>query len=107
MALWSMDDWKYLERQEVSDPRGRRFRVAIMDLLGQAGDPEMPSQLLEAQHAAGRYFTLIYSASGSIQYERGHRSLEEATQAYLRLLAGVVDGSLDPSQPVLRTDLED
>lgn len=107
MALWSMDDWKYLERQEVSDPRGRRFRVAIMDLLGQEGDPEMPSQLLEAQHASGRYFTLIYSDSGAIQYERGHLSLAEATRAYERLLVAVVDGSLDPSQPVLRTDLED
>jgi hypothetical protein len=27
--------------------------------------------------------------------------------AYGRLLVGVVDGSLDPSQPVFRQDLED
>ena len=107
MPLWSMDDWKYVERQEVSDPSGRVFRVAIMDLFGQEGDPELPSQLLEAQHASGRYFTLIYSESGAIQYERGHLSLAEATRAYERLLGDIVDGSLDPSQPVLRTDLED
>ena len=43
MALWSMDDWQYVERRVVTDPRGRQWSVALMDVLGQAGDPEMPS----------------------------------------------------------------
>jgi hypothetical protein len=107
MPLWSMDDWEYLERQVIRDPKGREWSVALMDMLGQAGDPEVPSRVLEAQYASGRYFTLIYSSGGAIQWERGHTSLEEAAAEYSRLLADLADGRLDPSQPVFRADLED
>ena len=107
MPFWSMDDWQYLERQVVTDPKGKQWSVALMDILGQQGDPEMPSKLLEVQYASGRYFTLIYSASGALQWERSHASLAEATSAYQRLLATVRDGRLDPAQPVFRQDLED
>lgn len=107
MPLWSMDDWQYLERQVVTDPKGKQWSVALMDILGQQGDPEMPSKLLEVQYASGRYFTLIYSASGALQWERGHTSLPEATTTYQHLLATVKDGRLDPAQPVFRTDLDD
>jgi hypothetical protein len=107
MPLWSLDDWEYLERQTVTDPRGREWTVALMDILGQAGDPDSPSLSLELQYASGRYFTLVYSASGAIQRERGYASLAEATVEYERLLIGVVDGTLDPAQPVFREDLED
>ena len=105
--MWSMDDWQYLERQAVTDPKGRRWSVALMDVLGQEGDPDRPDALLEIQYASGRYFTLIYSASGGMQFERGYPSLPEATKAYERLLESVFDGSLDPSQPVFRDNLED
>jgi hypothetical protein len=104
---WTMDDWKYLERQVVTDPSGRRWSVALMDVLGQAGDPDMPGHLLEAQYQAGRYFTLVYSASGAIQHERAYQALPDATRAYERLLRSVFDGSYDPFQPVFRADLED
>jgi hypothetical protein len=57
-------------------------------------------------HQAG-IFTLIYSASGALQRERGYALLSEATSAYEDLLIAVIDGSLDPSQPVFRQDLED
>ncbi len=97
-----MDDWQYLERQVVTDPKGRRWSVALMDVLGQAGDPEVPSSLLELQYASGRYFTLVYSESGALQREDGHTSLQDATSAYDRLLIAVVDGTLDPAQPVFR-----
>ena len=107
MALWSMDDWRYLERQVVTDPKGRQWSVALMDVLGQDGDPEMPSEWLELQYASGRYFTLIYSTSGALQWERGHATLPEAATAYERLRAAVLDGRLDPSQPTFRQDLED
>jgi hypothetical protein len=107
MPLWSLDDWAYLERQVVTDPKGRRWSVALMDVLGQAGDPEMPGEMLELQYASGRYVTLIYSSTGGIQRERGFASLPEATREYDRLLSAVADGSLDPSQPVFREDLED
>ena len=107
MALWSMDDWRYVERQVVTDPKGRQWSVALMDVLGQDGDPEMPSEWLELQYASGRYFTLIYSASGALQWERGHATLPEAASAYERLLAAVLDGRLDPAQPLFRQDLED
>ena len=107
MPLWSIDDWQYLERQVVTDPKGRQWSVALMDVLGQAGDPEMPSKLLELQYASGRYFTLIYSSSGALQWERGHASLSEAASAYQRLLATVINGRLDPAQPVFRQNLED
>jgi hypothetical protein len=102
-----MDEWQYVEREIVSDPKGRRWTVALMDVLGQEGDPDMPNKLLEVQYSSGRYFTLIYSASGALQRERGYASLEEAMNAYGDLLVGVIDGSLDPSQPVFRQDLED
>ncbi|PYR26926.1 MAG: hypothetical protein DMF92_17380 [Acidobacteria bacterium] len=107
MTLWSMDDWRYVERQVVTDPKGRQWSVALMDVLGQDGDPEMPSAWLELQYASGRYFTLIYSASGALQWERGHATLPEAATAYERLLGAVLDGRLDPSQPTFRQDLED
>jgi hypothetical protein len=102
-----MDDWQYVEREVVTDPKGKQWTVALMDVLGQKGDPEMPSKLLEIQYASGRYFTLVYSASGGLQRERGFASLSEATEAYDELLMGVIDGSLDPTQPVFRQDLED
>jgi hypothetical protein len=102
-----MDDWTYLERRLVTDPNGRQWTVALMDVLGQEGDPDMPGHLLEAQYASGRYFTLVYSASGSIQLEHGHRSLDEATTAYEQLLARTIDGSYDPNQPVFKAKIED
>ena len=105
--LWSMYLWQYLDCEVVTDPKGRRWTVALMDVLGQKGDPEMPSKLLELQYSSGRYFTLIYSASGALQWERGHTSLSEATSAYEGLVVTVIDGSLDPAQPVFRQDLED
>ena len=107
MPLWSMDDWNFVERQVVNDPMGRSWSVALMDVLGQAGDPEMPSAMLELQYASGRYFTLVYSSTGALQWERGYTSLPEATIAYDRLLAAVIDGRLNPAQPVFREDLED
>jgi hypothetical protein len=102
-----MDDWRYVERRVVTDPKGRQWSVALMDVLGQDGDPEMPSEWLELQYASGRYFTLIYSATGALQWERGHATLPEAASAYERLLAAVIDGRLDPAQPLFRQDLED
>jgi hypothetical protein len=107
MPLWSMDDWQYLEREVVVDPSGRQWTVALMDVLGQEGDPDMPNKLLELQYSSGRYFTLIYSASGGLQRERGYTSLPEAEDAYKEMLVAVIDGSLDPTQPVFRQDLED
>jgi hypothetical protein len=101
-----MDEWQYLEREVVTDPKGRQWTVALMDVLGQEGDPDMPSRLLEAQYSSGRYFTLIYSAAGALQRERGYSSLPEATDAYGDMVVAVIDGSLDPSQPVFRQDLE-
>lgn len=102
-----MDDWQYLDREAVLAPNGRRWTVALMDVLGQQGDPEMPSSLLEIQYSSGRYFTLVYSDSGALQRERGYASLEQAKSAYQDLLVSVIDGSTDPSQPVFRQDLED
>ena len=107
MALWTMDDWSFVERQVVADPKGRQWSVALMDVLGQEGDPDRPNATLELQYASGRYFTLIYSATGAVQWERGYSSLPEATVAYERLVAAVIDGRLDPAQPVFREDLED
>jgi hypothetical protein len=78
-----------------------------MDVLGQEGDPDMPNKMLELQYSSGRYFTLIYSESGAVQRERGFPSLEDARNAYADLLVSLMDGSLDPSQPVFREDLED
>lgn len=105
--MWSIDDWKYVARTQVTDPKGRAWSVALMDLLGQEGDPDMPNQWVELQFTSGRYFTLIYSASGAVQWERGHRSLEDAQDAFDRLLASVRSGRLDPAQPVFREDLLD
>lgn len=102
-----MDNWQYLERQVVTDPKGRHWSVALMDVLGQVGDPDMPSHMAQLEYASGRYFTLIYSGGGTLQWERGYPSLSEAMTAYERLLAAVVDGRVDPSQPVFRQDLED
>jgi hypothetical protein len=107
MPLWSMDEWQYLEREVVTDPQGRRWTVALMDVLGQEGDPEVPNSLLELQYASGRYFTLIYADGGALQRERGYPSLDEAVTAFGALLVAVIDGSVDPSQPVFRQDLED
>src|SRR5262249_27737229 len=107
LCMWSMDDWEYLRRERVVDPNGREWSVALMDLLGQKGDPEVPNTLLEMQYASGRYFTLIYSATGSVQWERGYTALTEATTAYERLLLAVIDGRADPAQPTFREDLED
>jgi hypothetical protein len=105
--MWSMDDWQYLEREVVTDAKGRRWTVALMDVLGQEGDPDMPNKILELQYSSGRYFTLIYSETGAVQRERGYPALEQAKNAYAELLVSVMDGSLDPSQPVFREDLED
>jgi hypothetical protein len=107
MPSWSMDEWQYLEREVVTDPNGVQWTVALMDVLGQAGDPTLPSKLVELQYSSGRYFTLIYSATGALQRERGYATLPEATTAYEDMLVGVIDGSLNPSQPVFRQDLED
>ena len=102
-----MDDWQYLEREVVTDAKGRKWTVALMDVLGQEGDPDMPNKILELQYSSGRYFTLIYSETGAVQRERGYPALEQAKDAYAELLVSVMDGSLDPSQPVFRQDLED
>jgi hypothetical protein len=105
--MWGMDEWEYLEHEVITDPKGRQWTVALMDVLGQKGDPDMPDKLLEIQYSSGRYFTLIYSDGGTLQRERGYTSLTEATNAYENLLVSVIDGTLDPSQPVFRQDLED
>jgi hypothetical protein len=107
MPPWSLDNWEYLERQVIRDPSGRAWTVALMDMLGQAGDPEVPSRVLEMQYASGRYFTLIYTASGAIQWERGHATLPEASAEYGRLIVDLADGHLDPSQPPLRENFEE
>ena len=75
MPLWSMDEWQYLEREVVTDPKGRQWTVALMDVLGQVGDPDMPNKMLELQYSSGRYFTLVYSPSGAVQRERGYALL--------------------------------
>lgn len=107
MPLWSMDDWQYLEREVVSDPKGRQWTLALMDVLGQKGDPDRPDALLELQYSSGRFFTLIYADGGALQRERGYASLPDAENAYRNLLVAVINGSVDPSQPVFRQDLED
>jgi hypothetical protein len=78
-----------------------------MDVLGQAGDPDRPAAMLELEYASGRYFTLIYSGGGTLQWERGYPLLPEAITAYERLVAAVIDGKVDPAQPTFRQDLED
>lgn len=105
--MWSLDDWKYVEREVVTDPNGRQWTVALMDVLGQEGDPDRPNELLALEYSQGRYFTLVYSSSGAMQRERGYPSLPQAASAYQRLVAAVSDGRLDPAQPTYREDLED
>src|SRR5215510_188540 len=105
--MWSLDDWKYVEKQVVTDPKGRQWSVALMDVLGQDGDPDVPNSLLELQYASGRYFTLIYSASGGLQWERGYASLPDAATAYERLVHAVLDARIHPTQPTYRAHLED
>ena len=101
-----MDDWQYVERQVVTDPKGRQWSVGV-DGRARAGGRSRPAErLLELEYASGRYFTLIYAAGGGLQWERGYPSLPEATTAYERLLAAVIDGRVDPAQPVYREDLE-
>jgi hypothetical protein len=107
MPAWSFDDWQYLERQVVADPKGRQWSVALMDVLGQVGDPDRPSVTLELEYSSGRYFTLIYSSTGTLQWERGYPTLPDAARAYERLVAAVADGRVDPAQPVFREDLQD
>jgi len=107
MPLWSMDEWNYVEREVLTDPKDRQWTVALMDVLGQKGDPDIPNKLLELQYASGRYFTLIYSASGALQREKGYATLAEATTAFEDMRIAIIDGSLDPSRPVFRQDLED
>jgi hypothetical protein len=102
-----MDNWQYLERQVVTDLNGKKWAIALMDVLGQEGDPQMPSKLVEMEYSSGRYFTLIYSPTGTLQSERGYTGLPEATRAYEKLVMDVMDGRLDPSQPIFREDLED
>ncbi len=102
-----MDVWRFLERQVVTDPKGRKWSVALMDVLGQEGDPDMPNEWLELQYASGRYVALIYSGTGAVQREQAYASLPEATTAYERLVAAVSDSRVDPAQPVFRQDLED
>jgi hypothetical protein len=102
-----MDHWQYVDREVVSDPRNRQWTVALMDVLGQEGDPDIPNKLLELQYASGRYFTLIYSASGALQWERGYATLPEATRAFDDLRIAVIEGRLDPAQPVFRDNLEE
>ena len=102
-----MDEWEYLEREVVTDPKGKRWTIALMDVLGQKGDPDMPNKMQELQYSAGRFFTLIYSATGVVVFEKGYPLLPEAASAYEGLVVAVIDGSRDPSQPVFRQDLED
>jgi hypothetical protein len=96
-----------VERQLVTDVQGRTWYVGLMDIFGQEGDPDMPNEWLELQAASGRYFTLIYSASGAIQWERGHSSLQEATEMYNQLVTSVSEGRLNPAQPVFRATFDD
>lgn len=105
--MWSMDQWQYVDREVVTDPKNRQWTVALMDVLGQQGDPDIPNKLLELQYASGRYFTLIYSPSGALQWERGYATLPEATRAFDDLRIAIIDGSLDPAQPAFRDNLED
>ena len=68
MPRWSLDDWRYLERQVVTDPKGRQWSVGLMDVVGQVGDPDRPSEMLELEYASDRYFTLAYSGGGALQW---------------------------------------
>ena len=79
MALWSFDNWEYLERRVVTDPTGQQWSVALMDVLGQVGDPDRPNATAELEYASGRSFTLIYTSGGGLRWDRGYPSLPEAT----------------------------
>jgi len=107
MTLWSLDDWKYIERAVVTARTGRQWCVGLMDILGQEGDPDMPNLTMELQFASGRYFTIVYPAGGSLQWEQGYTSLDDARTAYERLVVAIEDGRLDPSQPIFKEGLED
>ncbi len=107
MSRWALEDWKFLERRTVAGPRGREWTVALMDILGQEGDPDMPSLTMELQYASGRYFTVVFPAGGSIQWEQGYPALADATVAYERLVRAIADGRLDPSQPAFKEGLDD
>jgi hypothetical protein len=102
-----MDDWKYIEREAVTDSNGNRWTIGLIDALGQGGELEVSNQLPELQSSSGRYFTLIYSAAGSLQREQGYALLSEAASAYEDLLMAVIDGTLDPSQAVLKENSEE
>ena len=106
--MWSLNDWSYLEREVVQDPQGREWVVALMDILAQEGDADLPAAVQRAEEEQGRYFTLVFTAGGgALQRERGHTSLDEATEEYDRLVRAILQGRLDPSKPTFRTDLED
>src|ERR1700732_3321767 len=104
--MWSMDDWQYISRDVVTDAKGNRCTIALMDVLGQEGDPDMPNKLAELQYSSRRYFTRIYFSTGALQRERGYGEFTEAKTAYEELLIAVMDGTTDPSQPVFRENLD-
>src|SRR5262245_14702739 len=105
--MWSLADWKYLERRVVTDPKGLRCAVGWMDVVGQEGDADGSHALQGLQCASGRYYMLIYSDTAAMQRERAYASLPEASAAYDRLLLAVMDGRVDPAQPQFREDLDD
>ena len=39
------------KREVVADPKGRPWSVALMDVLGQEGDPDRPNDLLTLQYS--------------------------------------------------------
>ena len=93
--MWSMDNWKYVERRDVADPKGRTWTVALMDVLGQEGDPDRPNDLVALEYSQGRYFTLIYSATGAMQWERGsHRCRRPRPHTSGSWLRSAMDGSI-------------
>ena len=106
MPLWNMDEWQYLEREVVTDPKGRRWTVALMDVLGQEGDPDMPNKLLEIQYSSGCFFTLIYGIAGAAAGRR-LRIASRGDGRIWRHGCGRHRWQPDPSQPVFRQDLED
>ena len=106
MPTWHMDQWSYLKRAVVTDPWGREWTVALMDLLGQPGDADPPLTALP-DGPSDRYFTVVYSSRGTIQRERAWASADAARGAWEALVAGVREGRVDPAQPEFRADLED
>jgi hypothetical protein len=107
MPLWSMDNWRYLRRELVTDPKGRQWSIALMDVLGQEGDPEMPNDLLQLQYASGRYFTVVYSSSGALQREQGFSSPVDAAAEFDDLVAAISEGRVDPAQPAFVREISD